>query len=520
MVAAKKKLNLVVLDLDTFTGSECFMQATKSGASFTQGLRAYLNADYVRAAEEFRLALIAAYVEGDDRKAVVTSRDRAIIYLYTGNALAFQSDWEGALREYLNAVQTDASLTEAHYNIGVALAAVGQLEKASNAFKEALKHNGDLYDAKFALGRCCQAMDFAGMAYIYYSAARDSRPDAAEPLYHIGLMHQAHGAHDLAQTCFAEALRVEPSFRMEGENSSGLETHSEQEASDWYYRLGEDLKSQGYPEEAERIYRALLQWKPQENRARYLLGNLLARQKRWKDALAEYQQIPAMAPQFTTGCIRISNIFRLMGKHQIAYQVLFRCAKRRPQNAEVFEEMAKALLNLGRPKAALKCLEHAARLNDRNAQTFYLLGRVYMALGKENTALAAWRKALRLAPQMVSLHYDLGVICLKRRRYQEAIRELQAVLEQWPDDLETQYLLGLALKESGDPGQAASCLEQVVRHNPQHIQALYALGACHLLLGNSQTGMAYLQQYDRLLQQAVTTGPRKQLRLDSARRTQ
>jgi tetratricopeptide (TPR) repeat protein len=59
--------------------------------------------------------------------------------------------------------------------------------------------------------------------------------------------------------------------------------------------------------------------------------------------------------------------------------------------------------------------------------------------------------------------------------------------------------LGLAFKEAGDPGQAINYFERVVQTNPQHAQALYYLGACHLQLGNSTAGMAYLQQYDRLL---------------------
>ncbi len=173
------RVQLVVLDLDTFSGSERFLEATKAGASFTKGLRAYLNADYPQAASEFRLAQIAAYVEGDTTETIVNDRDRAIIYLYIGNALAIQGDWSAALREYLNAVQNDDTLAEAHYDIGVAFAAEGQIQKAINAFKEALKHNPELYEAKFGLGRCYQAMDNPGAAYIFYTAAHDCRPDAA-----------------------------------------------------------------------------------------------------------------------------------------------------------------------------------------------------------------------------------------------------------------------------------------------------------------------------------------------------
>jgi hypothetical protein len=58
---------LLILDLDTFTGSERFMQGTNLGAAFATGMRAYLNADYGAALAEFKRALIAAYVEGDDQ---------------------------------------------------------------------------------------------------------------------------------------------------------------------------------------------------------------------------------------------------------------------------------------------------------------------------------------------------------------------------------------------------------------------------------------------------------------------
>ncbi|MGB9722309.1 MAG: tetratricopeptide repeat protein [Chloroflexia bacterium] len=497
-MADEEKIQLVVLDLDTFAGSERFMEATRAGSAFSKGLQAYLNADYPRAAEEFRLALLAAYVEGESSEVPVTDRDRAIIYLYIGNAMALRNDWDGALREYLNAVQTDPSLAEAHYNIGVSFAAKGQIEKAINAFREALKHNADLYEAKFALGRCYQALDNPGAAYIFYTAAHDCRPDAAEPLYYIGLMHQAHGAHELAQKCFAEALRVEPTFKME-RVGEGLETRSEQEAVEWYYRLAEDLKVQGYPEEAERIYRALLQWKPREYRARYLLGNLLARQKRWKEALTEYRQISPKAPEYVAACVKMSRVFRLLKQPQSAYQLLYRCAQQYPQSADVFQELGKVLVILGRPAPALKCLLRAVRLDPRNAQSYYLLGRLYMAMNNEMMALNAWKKALELAPQLVSLRYDMGVIHLKRNRFRQAIQEFQAVLKHWPDDVETHYLLGLAYKEAGEPAQAIPRFEKVVQANPQHAQALYYLGACHLQLGNSTVGMAYLQQYDRLL---------------------
>jgi tetratricopeptide (TPR) repeat protein len=105
-MSSTEPLNFMPLDLDTFSGSERFMAGTRLGAAFGQGIRAYLRADYANAIEHFKAALIAAYIEGEER-AQIYDRERAIIYLYIGNALAYQEDWEGALREYLEAVQTD-----------------------------------------------------------------------------------------------------------------------------------------------------------------------------------------------------------------------------------------------------------------------------------------------------------------------------------------------------------------------------------------------------------------------------
>jgi len=108
-MTVNEPLSFMPLDLDTFSGSERFMAGTRLGAAFSQGIRAYLRASYGDAIEHFKAALIAAYVEGEEQ-AQIFDRERAIIYLYIGNALAFQEDWDGALREYLEAVQTDPQL--------------------------------------------------------------------------------------------------------------------------------------------------------------------------------------------------------------------------------------------------------------------------------------------------------------------------------------------------------------------------------------------------------------------------
>jgi tetratricopeptide (TPR) repeat protein len=490
-------LHFMPLDLDTFSGSERFMAGTRLGAAFSQGIRAYLRADYVSAITHFKDALIAAYVEGEER-AQIYDRERAIIYLYSGNAQAFQEDWEAALREYLEAVQTDPQLAEAHYNLGVAFAAQGRLDRAIAAFKEALEHNQRLYEAHFSLGRCYQRLDDAGRAYIHYDQACNARPQAAEPRYYMGLMHQSHGAHELAQRCFTEALRVEPTFVTPEVQDEVLVSRSEEEVAQWYYRLSADLKAQGYAEEAERIYRALLRWRPQEYSACYLLGNLLARARRLDEAIEVYAQIPAYDTCYVDARIRTSAVLKLQGKPREAYEVLFECARQRPADGRLFVSMGKLLYDMGKSNAAVKAFERAVRLLPEDAQAYYLLGFMYNALGREGWGLAAWRKAVELSPEAHSLRYDLGFMYVRRGRYDLAAREFAHVLRYWPDDVETNFMLGLCYKELNEPARAIPLFEKVLRRNPRHTQALYYLGASYLQIGNASLGKAYLRRYDYL----------------------
>ena len=497
-MAHREPLMFMPLDLDTFVGSERFMTGQELGSAFNAGMRAYLAAQYGEAVEQFKAALIAAYADGS-RQAVIGERERAIIYLYIGNACAFSEDWPAALREYLEAAQTDPQLSEAHYNMGVAFAATGQFERAVTALKEALEHDAGLYEAHFALGRCYQRLSDNVRAYIHYASARELRPQAGEPLYYMGLMHQSQGATELAQRSFAEALRVEPTFVSPDDAPPELVSKSDAEVAQWYYRLSEDLKGQSYEAEAERIYRALLDWRPRETRARYLLGNLLARTRRLEEAVHEYLFIPPADPYYIVAQLRIAAVLRLSKRLKQAYHILYECARLRPTEGQIFMQMGKLLYDLEKPHAAAQALERATRLLAGDSVAHYLLGFMYLVIGKDTWAITAWRRAIALTPQAFSLRYDLACIYIRKLRHDLAAKELTQVLEHRPEDMGTRFLLGLCFKEMLEPGRAISLFETVLKHQPQNTQALYYIGACYLQTGNTTLGRAYLRQYDRLM---------------------
>jgi tetratricopeptide (TPR) repeat protein len=327
----------------------------------------------------------------------------------------------------------------------------------------------------------------------------------------MGLMHQSHGAHELAQRCFTDALRVEPTF-VTPEIQDELVHRSEDEVAQWYYRLSQDLKQQGYSEEAERIYRALLQWRPQEYAAYYLLGNLLARSQRLDQAFEAFRNVPSQDKHYVEARIRAATVLKLQGKTNEAYTVLFETARMHPTEGRLFVQMGKILYDMNKLQASARAFERAVQLMPKDAQSHYLLGFVYNALNRESWALAAWRKAVELAPNAHSLRYDLGYMYVRRGRYDLAAKEFGTVLNHWPDDVETNFMLGLCFKEMMDPARAIPLFEKVLRRNPRHTQALYYLGASYLQIGNTSLGKAYLRRYDYLVNQEQLSNARKSAR--------
>ncbi len=489
-------LRFVPLDLDTFASSERFMVGMRLGATFSQGMHTYLQGTYHEAAEQLKAALISAYVEGEEATQIF-ARERAIIHLYLGNCVAVNEQWEEALREYLEAVQIDPQLAEAHYNLGISFAAVDQLERAISALKEALEYNPGLYEAHFALGCCYQQADDAGRAYIHYTSACTARPDAAEPRYALGLMHQSHGAHELAQRCFAEALHMDlPPLSADPANP--LLSRSEDEVVAWYYQFSAKLKQQHYEEEAERIYRLLLEWRPHEYQAHVLLGNLRARQQELDEALVHYAAVPPGDRAYVDARLRMATVLHLRGEDRRAYALLVACARRNPDQGHLWLQMGKLLQGLGRYPSSLRALKRAVQLLPREPQAHYRLGLAYAALGYSGRATAAWRHAVLLAPDDEALHFDLATLLVQRGRYMAASHELQQVLARNPADHDARFLLGLCYKELLDPARAIPLFEQVLEHDPQHIQALYYVGACHLQIGSTSLGQHYLRRYEEL----------------------
>ncbi|MEI6378244.1 MAG: tetratricopeptide repeat protein [Candidatus Falkowbacteria bacterium] len=134
---------------------------------------------------------------------------------------------------------------------------------------------------------------------------------------------------------------------------------------------------------------------------------------------------------------------------------------RHPEMSFVYDNLANALLRLGRVDDAKAAIDTALRLNPELGASYNNRGLIYMAyLGQPKAALADFDSALALAPDSHIYHFNKALVLAKLSRQREALIELNLAIK-LAKPLPAEYLCQRAAwTKTAQPEQAARDLAQ------------------------------------------------------------
>ena len=125
-------------------------------------------------------------------------------------ALAGIGESDKAASEYEAALSVNPSYPEAHYNLGLTLGKMGKLDQAVIHFREAVRLRPRFADAHFNLGYALAKQGKFQEAIPCYQAAIRLSPEAAKAHYNLGLAYERTGAIDDAVREVETALKLSP----------------------------------------------------------------------------------------------------------------------------------------------------------------------------------------------------------------------------------------------------------------------------------------------------------------------
>ncbi len=283
-------------------------------------------------------------------------RSERATHLYVDGALAYQEgDKERALLALQNALNDNPDLIMARFLLASLYRDKGQFESAAEQYKKVVELDPYSYVNHYNLGLMYHLLARLQEAASSYLEAIRLNPADAKSNMNLALVYTALGKPDKGLPYAQKAVEVEP------------------RSADAQGNLAVVLDSLGLFPEAERRYRTALELDANRiETAINLAGNLVS-QKRYKDAVAIYEQI-----------------------------------LRTRDNSLVRQRLGNALLQAGRADEAAREFENALRQNPRNHQALNGLGDVMIhqyragAMLDDKKRLAAvghWKASLELNPE-------------------------------------------------------------------------------------------------------------------------
>lgn len=248
--------------------------------------------------------------------------------------------------------------------------------------------------------------------------------------------------------------------------------------------------------EAERLYRDILDARPDDFDARHLLGIVRHQQGRDAEALDLIGSALEINPRAASALSNRGAMFQRLGRHQDALACYEQALAIQPNDAETVYNRGTVLERLGRIEEALANYEQTLAIRHDHPEALCNCGNLLMRLQRLDQALARYDRALALRPDYVDALDSRGCVLLALKRPDQALESFDRVLSLRPDFTAAAFNRGNALKELKRFEEAIASYDRALETDPDNAGILNNRGNTFLELKRFEEA---LESYDRAL---------------------
>lgn len=286
-----------------------------------------------------------------------------------------------------------------------------------------------------------------------YQQALHLNATHADALHLIGMLAHQVGDHDFAYDLIHLAIHEAPTNPI------------------FHSNLGNVLQAQGKLDEAIASFNQAILLNPGNAVFHYNLGRALQAQGKLFDAAASYRQAIARSPNHIESLSNLGHTLLALGEADEAADIFRRALSVAPGLAELHFNLAAALNAQGRLDAAIESYRQAIALFGNFAQAHCNLGVALLAQGQTDEAINSYRRAVACSPDFAEAHYNLGIALQAQDKLDEAIASYRRTLELQPNFVEGYCNLGNALRTQGHLDKAVECYQKALAIKPDYANA-------------------------------------------------
>lgn len=258
---------------------------------------------------------------------------------------------------------------------------------------------------------------------------------------------------------------------------------------------------QGRLNEAELIYRQVLDENPQHADALHLLGVIAHQRNQYKRAIELMDRAIKLRPFVATYHANLAEAYRASGQIPEAVAHGQKALELQPDSAETRNNFGLALLSQNRHEEAITHFREALRLKPDFALAFSNLAKALREQDKADDAIAALRDALRLQPDLPHAHCNLGQMLLEKGDTDDALKHCQEAVRLKPDFAEALSNLGNVLREQGKLDEAKDAYARAINFQPR-------LAMAHNNMAQALQEEGKFDEANHWYQQALNLEPR------------
>ena len=147
-----------------------------------------------------------------------------------------------------------------------------------------------------------------------------------------------------------------------------------------------------------------------------------------------------------------------------------------PRHQFAWKVLGSVFTATGRMSEAVKAKEKAIRLAPNDAESHNNLGNTLQELGRLDDALASFRQAIALKPEFAEAHSNLGITLKELGRFDGALASHKQAIALKPDFAKGYSNFGVTLQELGRLDEALTSYTQAIMFEPDYAEALVNLG--------------------------------------------
>lgn len=256
------------------------------------------------------------------------------------------------------------------------------------------------------------------------------------------------------------------------------------------FRMAADFMRLGRLQDAEAVYRRVLQQAPGDSEALLNLGVVLQLQERHEEAILAYDRAIAAEPNLPRAFGNRGNALLALGRKDEALTSLDQAVRLDSAYPWAFVNRAMTLRGLERYEEALADARQAIALASDLAEAHHVMGNVLLDLKKPQDAVACLDRSLALRPRHAITLTNRGVALHALRREEEALSSCDEALHISPDLAEAHAARGDALFALGQSQEAITAYSRALSLQPENVPAFISRGTVLRCLGRLEDALA------------------------------